>query len=146
MRQTREFFQGELGPATTIPGSYLTVLSLWQVASCLPPAPSARKEEAMRQMKGEASSSTSQASEAASSFGNCPAPEPLPLAFQGCPAPTPALSLQVQPLHGLWEPIKTGVCMTALFLPCEKAWPTHRQLEVTSTPDDTVQSLLCLAF
>lgn len=84
---------------------------LWQVASLLPSAPSAREEEAFRQMKGEVTFCVSQASEPVSSFGNCPAPESLHLAFQGCPAPTHASSLQVRPLHELWEPIKTvGVC------------------------------------
>lgn len=90
--------------------------------------------------------------EAASSFGNCLVPEPWNLASGDSPTPSHALSLQVQaqkvaaPAWALWAYTDSGFVWQHNSLPCEKAWPTHRQLEVTSTPDDTVQSLLCLAF
>ena len=68
------------------------------------------------------------------------------------PSPQPRLSLQVQPQKAaapawaLRAYPDSGFVWQHNSLPCEKAWPTHRQLEVTLTPDDTVQSLLCLAF
>lgn len=66
--------------------------------------------------------------------------------------PQPCLFLKVQPRKATppaWVPRAcpdSGFVWQHNSLPCEKVWPTHRQLEVTSTPDDTVQSLLCLAF
>lgn len=66
--------------------------------------------------------------------------------------PQPCLVLKVQPQKAAAPARALQGCPDSGFvwqhnsLPCEKAWPTHRQLEVTSTPDDTIQSLLCLAF
>lgn len=75
-------------------------------------------------------------------------PSPRATAFGLPRLPSPHSSLVLAGAAPAWAlgAYKDGVCVTTQFLPCEKAWPTHRQLEVTSTPDDTVQSLLCLAF
>lgn len=75
-----------------------------------------------------------------------PRPRATCLAFQGSQPPCMLHPCRCSLCMGPVSLYRQRVCMRAQFLACEKAWPTHRQLEVTSTPNDTVQSRHCLAF